>query len=72
MKTTLYVVVALGLGVLIGARFRAQEGNCCKRLAKAVRDKVADDLDPRVAQVGDLFNLWGLAPGLLDVGGIET
>lgn len=65
--------VAFAAGVLVGWQLmRASETACCKRISSAVRDKVSDKLGGTVAAVGDLFNVWGPAPALLDAFGVET
>jgi hypothetical protein len=71
MKTW-HVVAALGVGILIGARFRGSESACCARVADAVRDKVGTKLGREAQTLGDLGNLWGLAPGILDGLGVDT
>lgn len=72
MKSAVLVIAGLGLGFLIGSRFRAKETNCCKRLSKAIRDKASDKLPGPAVAIGDLFHVWEHAPGLLDAIGYDT
>lgn len=66
------MVAALGLGILIGARFRGSESACCARIAAKVRDKVGEKLGADAQAVGDVLNLWGLVPGVVDGLGVQT
>lgn len=72
MKSTLLVIAGLGVGFLIGSRFRGNETSCCKRLSKAIRDKASDNLAPWAVSAGDLVGAWDMAPGLLDALGVKT
>lgn len=67
-----HIVAAVAAGLLIGARFRGSESACCARVADAVRDKVGSKLGAGAQAIGDLTNLWGLAPGVLDGLGVRT
>ncbi len=66
-------VLAFGLGLLVGWQLlRASETACCKRVSAAVRDEVKDRLGTGAAVVGDIFNVWGAAPGILDALGVQS
>lgn len=72
MTATWKLIAALGLGVLIGARFRGHETACCARIADAARDKVGKKLGTEAQAVGDALNVWGLIPGVMDTFGVST
>lgn len=71
MKTW-HLFAAGAVGLLIGLRFRGNESACCARIADAARDKVGKKLGPEAQAVGDLLNVWGLAPGIIDGLGVST
>jgi hypothetical protein len=64
-----YIALGAGLGLLVGLALRGSESYCCGVVAGAVRDKVGDKLGSTAQAAGDLFNLWGVTPALLQTAG---
>ena len=65
----LHVLALFGGGFLVGLALRGSESGCCRIVALAARDKVGDKLGSTAQNVGDLFNVWGVFPPILEYTG---
>ena len=69
MKTW-HLVLAAGVGVLVGLQLRGHETGCCNLVALNVRDEVNSRFGSTFRDIGDALNIWGATVPLVQALGI--